>query len=136
MDRRQFLRTTAASAAIVVMTKALRADDEATVSARLTVQPGRPGHRMAKDFPGLSYETRQLAQPEFFSRQNTGLTGVGASTSRPTIMDMYSRIAALNVTDTHYRDSSLNFGAALAFFGIGLNGGYNPEHLRMSQVLG
>ncbi len=49
---------------------------------------------------------------------------------------MFPRVAALNVTDTHYRDSSINLGAALAFFGIGLNGAYNREHLRMSQVLG
>ncbi len=75
MDRRQFLRATAASAAVAAMPKALLADDETTVPGRLTLQPNQPGHRMAKDFLGVSYETRQLSQPEFFSAQNAALAG-------------------------------------------------------------
>ena len=75
MNRRDFLRTTAASAAIAAMPRALRANDIATVSAQLTIHPSQLGTPISKDFLGLSYEAAQLAHPEYFSTQNTGLAG-------------------------------------------------------------
>lgn len=54
----------------------------------------------------------------------------------PTIVDMFPRVAAVNVTDTKYRDSSFSLGAVLAFLGFGLNAAYNREHLQLSQTLG
>ena len=57
------------------MPRGLRANDIATASARLTIHPSQLGSPIAKDFLGLSYEAAQLAHPEYFSAQNTGLAG-------------------------------------------------------------
>jgi hypothetical protein len=39
----------------------------------LVVRPEQPGHTMAENFTGLSWESAQLADPTFFSAKNTGL---------------------------------------------------------------
>ncbi|MHB8303917.1 MAG: glycosyl hydrolase family protein [Acidobacteriaceae bacterium] len=75
MNRREFLRTTAASAAVAAMPRALRASEVATASARLTIHPSQFASPIAHDFLGLSYESAQLAHPEYFSARNTGLAG-------------------------------------------------------------
>ncbi|MGH9615719.1 MAG: glycosyl hydrolase family protein [Acidobacteriaceae bacterium] len=75
MNRRKFLCSTAATAALSAFPKMLRAQAKANASARLTIQPDQPGQPIAKDFLGLSYETAQLSHPEFFSAANTGLAG-------------------------------------------------------------
>ena len=69
MDRRRFLFTTAATAA------SLRsfAQAPAPTVATLTLHPGKPGPVIPENFVGLSYETQQLSDPEFFSPANTGL---------------------------------------------------------------
>ena len=54
----------------------------------------------------------------------------------PSVVDMFPRVAAVNIADTKYRDASLNLGAVLAFFGFGINASYNRDHLKMSQTLG
>lgn len=56
--------------------------------------------------------------------------------SQPTVVDVFPRVAALNITDTRYKDQGFNLGAVTAFFGFGVNGSYNREHLRMTQLLG
>lgn len=55
------------------MPEILPAQDSATAPATLTIESGQTGHAIAKDFLGLSYETAQLSQPEFFSPANTQL---------------------------------------------------------------
>lgn len=75
MNRREFLRSTAASAAFATVPRALRADAPAAVTARLTIQPGQLQSPIAKDFLGLSYESAQLAHPEYLSARNTSLAG-------------------------------------------------------------
>lgn len=79
MNRREFLRSTAGSAAVSALCagvpRLLFADAAAPVPARLTVQPGQLLSPIAKDFLGLSYESAQLAHPEYFSAQNAGLAG-------------------------------------------------------------
>ena len=47
----------------------------ASARLRLTVHPEKPGHAIAPDFAGLSYETSQLSDPSFFSRENGPLAG-------------------------------------------------------------
>jgi hypothetical protein len=64
------------------------------------------------------------------------LTCTGSGTGAPTVIDIYPRMAAVNITDTKYRDSQVGFGAVLAWFGVGVNAGYNREHMRISQLLG
>ncbi|WP_263358637.1 hypothetical protein [Acidicapsa ligni] len=54
----------------------------------------------------------------------------------PTVLDVFPRMAAVNITDTKYRDTQTGFGALISWLGFGLNASYNREHLRMSQVLG
>ena len=75
MNRRKFLYSTAATAALSAFPLMLRADANGNVSGRLTVHPKQAGPPIAKDFLGLSYETAQLAHPEFFSTDNAGLAG-------------------------------------------------------------
>lgn len=75
MNRRGFLCSTAATAALSAFPKMLRAQGNASVSAHLTIQPDQPGQAIAKNFLGLSYETAQLSNPEFFSAANTALAG-------------------------------------------------------------
>lgn len=75
MNRRKFLRSTAATAVLSAFPRVLRADTIASVSARLTLQPNQPGQPIAKDFLGLSYETAQLSDPEYFSTENAALAG-------------------------------------------------------------
>lgn len=75
MNRRKFLRSTAATAALSAFPKILQADPIANVSAHMTIELNQPGQPIAKDFLGLSYETEQLAYPEFFSTANVGLAG-------------------------------------------------------------
>jgi hypothetical protein len=62
-----------------------------------------------------------------------GCTG-GSGT--PAVLDMFPRAAAVNITNIKYRDTSFGIGALLSFFGIGISGSYNREHLRLSQLLG
>lgn len=75
MNRRKFLRATAASAALSVVPKVLLADAVPTLSALLTIHPSQRGFAVAPDFLGLSYESAQLAHPEFFSVQNADFAG-------------------------------------------------------------
>jgi len=70
MNRREFLSKTAASAALVAIPKPLLAEALSTISARFTVQTERRGYPIPRDFLGLSYESAQLAHPEYFSSQN------------------------------------------------------------------
>jgi hypothetical protein len=69
IDRRRFLLTTAATAAL----PHLRAFAQATPTATLTLHPDKPGPTVPANFIGLSYETAQLADPTFFSAANIGL---------------------------------------------------------------
>ncbi|MHB1794708.1 MAG: glycosyl hydrolase family protein [Acidobacteriaceae bacterium] len=75
MNRRKFLCSTAATAALSAFPQMLRADAIASVSARLTLQPNQPGQPIAKDFLGFSYETAQLSDPEYFSTANAAFAG-------------------------------------------------------------
>jgi hypothetical protein len=71
MDRRRFVIASAAAAAC------LKSFGQATSggpqAATLTLYPDRPGPAIPANFVGLSYETQQLSQPDFFSPANTGL---------------------------------------------------------------
>lgn len=75
MNRRQFLQAGSAAAVLSLTPEILRASVSSTVSARFVVQPNRLGPEIARDFLGLSYETQQLGQPEFFSGKNESLAG-------------------------------------------------------------
>ncbi len=74
MDRRDFIRLSLlAGGAALGRPPILTAAAEAAV--RLTVKPDRLGNPIAADFTGLSYESAQLGNPDFFSASNTELVG-------------------------------------------------------------
>ncbi|MCU1304949.1 MAG: hypothetical protein JWQ87_5233 [Candidatus Sulfotelmatobacter sp.] len=58
------------------------------------------------------------------------------TSASPTVVDVFPRVAALNITDTRYKDQAFNLGAVLSFLGFGVNASYNREHLQMTQLLG
>src|SRR5579872_1032944 len=67
INRRRFLT----SAAMTIAATRLRAQSAARIT--LTVPAEATGPHMPEDYVGLSYEVQQLADPSFFSGQNTGL---------------------------------------------------------------
>jgi hypothetical protein len=74
MRRRDFLRLSLlASGSSVLAGHAFAA---AVANARLTIDPGRPGATVGPDFTGLSYETEQLGDPDFFNPANAELVGL------------------------------------------------------------
>ncbi len=75
MKRREFLIGAGASAIAAARSRMLLADGMVVVPARVTIQSGILGLRISRDFLGLSYESAQLAAPEFFSAQNTDFAG-------------------------------------------------------------
>ena len=75
MNRRKFLCSTVATAAVSAFPRILKADSMASASARLTIQSNQQGQPIPENFLGLSYETAQLSDPEYFSMKNGGLAG-------------------------------------------------------------
>lgn len=95
MLRRKFILSTAALTAGACLGSRL-GWSERLPFATLNVDWNRKGHTLAADFSGLSYESRQLANPEFFSAGNhqlialfrelgqSGVLRIGGSTSEYT----------------------------------------------------
>jgi hypothetical protein len=73
MNRRNFIRLSAAASAAVLYPHLSFADTSACPSLRLTIRPDRLGNKIGDDFTGLSYESAQLGNPLFFSGANTEL---------------------------------------------------------------
>ncbi|HSZ61973.1 MAG TPA: hypothetical protein VK828_09250 [Terriglobales bacterium] len=69
LTRRRFL----ASAACTVAAARLHAQGQSKVRVALSIPRDATGPHMPIDFVGLSYEVQQLADPSFFSAQNSGL---------------------------------------------------------------
>lgn len=74
MNRRAFIRLAAAGSAAALRLPLIWADDDAA-RVRLTLRPDRLGNKIAADFTGLSYESAQLGNPNFFSGDNKALVG-------------------------------------------------------------
>lgn len=75
MDRRTFLRSSVLASGAAVCGRLAFADAASSVSLRLTLDPHTRGNPIPADFTGLSYESAQLSEPEFFSPSNTELVG-------------------------------------------------------------
>src|SRR5271155_297184 len=69
LTRRRFLAISACTMAAA----RLHAQDQSKVRVALSIPREATGPRMPIDFVGLSYEVQQLADPTFFSPQNSGL---------------------------------------------------------------
>ena len=75
MNRRRFIQLSALGSAHLCCLPDLLAADIPVVSARLSVRTDRTGNKIADEFAGLSYESAQLGNPEFFSGENGDLAG-------------------------------------------------------------
>lgn len=75
MNRRNFIRLSAAACAAALPLPQVFADDNPPAPLRLTLRPDRLGNKIGPDFTGLSYESAQLGNPNFFSGENTELVG-------------------------------------------------------------
>ncbi len=75
MDRRRFLRNTALASGAALWGRRGFSQSASPVSLRLTLDAAKKGNRIAADFTGLSYETAQLGDPDFFSPDTTELIG-------------------------------------------------------------
>jgi hypothetical protein len=69
LTRRRFLTT----AAYTVIAARLHAQGRSKTQVALSIPNEATGPHMPADFVGLSYEVQQLADPSFFSAQNSGL---------------------------------------------------------------
>ena len=69
LTRRRFLATTACTVAAA----RLRVHGQSKIRVALSIPNDATGPRMPIDFVGLSYEVQQLADPSFFSAQNSDL---------------------------------------------------------------
>jgi len=75
MNRRNFIRLSAAASTAVLFPPLGSAASDSTASLRLTLRTDRLGNKIGDDFTGLSYESAQLGNPHFFSGANTELAG-------------------------------------------------------------
>jgi hypothetical protein len=75
MNRRDFIRLSAAASAALLHHPLCLAQVSPNPSVRLTIRRDRLGNKIADDFAGLSYESAQLGNPHFFSGSNTQLAG-------------------------------------------------------------
>jgi Glycosyl hydrolase family 79, N-terminal domain len=75
MNRRKFIRLSAAASAATLYRPLSFAEANPTLAIRLTLRPDRLGNNIGDDFTGLSYESAQLGNPNFFSGSNAELAG-------------------------------------------------------------
>lgn len=73
MKRREFLSIASAAAASCLASHLLHAQSGTPISATLTIDESATLAAIPPDFIGLSYESAQLANPAFFSAENTAL---------------------------------------------------------------
>src|SRR5580658_830831 len=75
MNRRNFIRVSAAVSAAAFCHPRTFAQNNQMSPVRLTLHTDRLGNKIGDDFTGLSYESAQLANPKFFSGDNSELAG-------------------------------------------------------------
>jgi hypothetical protein len=73
MKRRDFLYSASAAAATCLASDLLRSQSNAPIAGTLTIDESTTVATIPQDFIGLSYESAQLANPAFFSAENTAL---------------------------------------------------------------
>ena len=75
MDRRTFLTHSVLASGAALCTRMGFGQSTSMVALRLTLDPLKRGGAIPADFTGLSYESAQLGEPEFFSPSNAELVG-------------------------------------------------------------
>lgn len=76
MRRRRFIQLSALASAASLLKPYSRAQTEPATSLRLTIDPHSAGNMIGSDFTGLSYESAQLGDPDFFSPSNNELVAL------------------------------------------------------------
>jgi hypothetical protein len=76
MNRREFIRLSAAASTAAFHSPFILAAADTATSVRLTLRSDRLGNKIGDDFTGLSYESAQLGNPHFFSGDNADLAGL------------------------------------------------------------
>ena len=71
MKRREFLESAAAAGAYIAVPRLMRG--ETTTPVTIKIDTSRALHTVPSNFTGLSYESSQLAHPQFFTAQNAEL---------------------------------------------------------------
>jgi hypothetical protein len=113
LTRRRFLAT----AACTVAAARLHAQGQSKVRVALSIPKDATGPHMPIDFVGLSYEVQQLADPGFFSAQNSGLIREFKALSSPGVLRLGG-----NTSEFAYWKPSPDFP--------------EPEHPRVREVAG
>jgi hypothetical protein len=75
MNRRVFLRNSALASGAAMWGRMGFTQAASSVSVRLKLDLHKPGNPIPADFTGLSYESAQLGDPDFFSPDNSELVG-------------------------------------------------------------
>ncbi len=89
MERREFIRLSLLASGAVLGTPRVFADVDSAVpplATRVVLRPDRLGNKIGSDFTGLSYESAQLGNPDFFSAANTELIGYLRTLSRAGVL--------------------------------------------------
>jgi hypothetical protein len=73
MNRREFIRFSAAAAAVAYQLPLALAETGTAAPVLLTIRPDRLGNKIGEDFTGLSYESAQLGNANFFCGENAEL---------------------------------------------------------------
>lgn len=76
LSRRRFCSNTAALGATALITRHAFAAQLSTLPVSLSIDASAQLAKIPADFMGLSYESGQLAYPDFFSAQNTALVDI------------------------------------------------------------
>jgi hypothetical protein len=75
MNRRDFIRLTAAASVAAFHHPLSIGESTSNVKVRMTLRADRLGNKIGDDFTGLSYESAQLGNPRFFSGDHAELAG-------------------------------------------------------------
>lgn len=114
MNRRAFLCNAGAMAISCVAPSFLKAQGDARpISAMLTLNEAEVLARVPEDFMGLSYESAQLANPAFFSAQNTAFIALFRELSERGVLRLGGGTSAFTTFTT------AEITAPLPFDGVG-----------------
>lgn len=128
MNRRDFLQQAASTAALAAMApcavaNAITAPANApALQAKLTVDTSQQLATIPPDFTGFSYESAQLANPAFFSAQNTALVSLFDELGAQGVL----RIGGGTSNFTHFTTEDKNLAAP--FDVVGPDTSKNVEH--------
>jgi hypothetical protein len=97
LSRREFCSLTAALGATAISTPHGLMAQQATLQLSLAIDPTTSLVKVPVDFMGLSYESGQLAYPDFFSAQNTALIEIFRALSPAGVLRLGGNLSEFTV---------------------------------------